>query len=180
MTQAQKTLLRYQYVMANTKMIQGDSARTADTWANSLRRLKQNFEALGATVGNIIVNTFKPVLHWMNQAIQNLNAFVKTVGNALGAIFGWTIESTPGALSDDAYGDIADAMEGAADGAGDLDAGTAGAAGVAVILGAAVFADPSHGSRSSQPARSASIRRSQGGGVRRSPAQSWTVRRGMP
>lgn len=129
MTQAQKTLLRYQYVMANTKMIQGDSARTADTWANSLRRLKQNFEALGATVGNIIVNTFKPVLHWMNQAIQNLNAFVKTVGNALGAIFGWTIESTPGALSDDAYGDIADAMEGAADGAGDLDAGTAGAAG---------------------------------------------------
>lgn len=30
MTQAQKTLLRYQYVMANTSKIQGDFARTAD------------------------------------------------------------------------------------------------------------------------------------------------------
>ena len=30
MTQAQKTLLRYQYVMANTSRVQGDFKRTAD------------------------------------------------------------------------------------------------------------------------------------------------------
>ena len=43
MTQMEKTMLRYQYVLANTTSAQGDFLRTADTWANQTRILKQNF-----------------------------------------------------------------------------------------------------------------------------------------
>lgn len=39
MTQAEKVLLRYNYVMANTQAAQGDFAKTANTWANSVRVL---------------------------------------------------------------------------------------------------------------------------------------------
>ena len=36
MTQLEKTMLRYQYVMANTTDAQGDFLRTQDTWANQI------------------------------------------------------------------------------------------------------------------------------------------------
>ena len=39
MTQAEKTLLRYQYVLAHTTAAQGDFARTSQNWANQLRIL---------------------------------------------------------------------------------------------------------------------------------------------
>lgn len=120
MTQAQKAMLRYQYIISNTSMVMGDSARTADTWANTMRRLKQNFQALGATIGGVIVNAFGPLLRWMNNFIQNVNAFAETVANALGKIFGWTIKTSPGSLADTDYGDLASDLDDAAGGAGDL------------------------------------------------------------
>lgn len=118
MSQAEKALLRYQYVLANTTMLQGDAERTADTWANTMRRLKQNLQSLGATIGGIIVNAFYPLLRWMNNAVQNMNAFVETVGNALGKIFGWTIKTTPAALTNEDYSGAVDGLDGIADGAG--------------------------------------------------------------
>ena len=39
MTQAEKVLLRYNYVMANTQAAQQDFSKTANTWANSIRVL---------------------------------------------------------------------------------------------------------------------------------------------
>lgn len=119
MTQAEKAVLRYKYVLATANMVMGDSARTADTWANTMRRLKQNLQALGATIGSVIVNAFYPLLRWMNNTVQNINAFVETIGNALGKIFGWTIKTTPAALTDEDYDSAVAGLDGIADGAGD-------------------------------------------------------------
>ena len=112
MTQAEKVMLRYQYVMANTTAAQGDFAKTADTWANSVRTLKQEFEAWGSIVGKVIINAFKPFVIALKKAMVYVIQFTQTVADALGAIFGWTIEVSGGG--------IADGMEDIADSTGDI------------------------------------------------------------
>jgi hypothetical protein len=101
MTQAEKTMLRYQYVMANTAAAQGDFARTADTWANQVRILKQSFEQLASIIGGALINAFKPFVKTLNAVMQKVIAFATTVTNALGSIFGWKFEISAGGLADD-------------------------------------------------------------------------------
>lgn len=101
MTQAEKTMLRYQYVMANTAAAQGDFARTADTWANQVRILKQSFEQLAAIIGGALINAFKPFVQTLNAVMQKVIAFATTVTNALGSIFGWKFEISAGGFADD-------------------------------------------------------------------------------
>lgn len=101
MTQAEKTMLRYQYVMANTAAAQGDFARTSDTWANQVRILKQSFEQLAAIIGGALINAFKPFIRTLNAVMQKVIAFATTVTNALGSIFGWKFEISAGGLADD-------------------------------------------------------------------------------
>lgn len=118
MTQAEKIMLRYQYVMENTAAAQGDFARTADTWHNSIVRLKQSFQQLGAIVGNVLINVFKPFVQALNSVMQKVIQFAKTVSNALGAIFGWKIEISNTGITDD-IGGIASGMGDAAQNAGE-------------------------------------------------------------
>ncbi len=101
MTQAEKTMLRYQYVMANTAAAQGDFARTSDTWANQVRILKQSFEQLAAIIGGALINAFKPFVRTLNAVMQKVIAFATTVTNALGSIFGWKFEISAGGLAND-------------------------------------------------------------------------------
>lgn len=120
MTQAEKAMLRYRYVLENTAAAQGDYARTADTWHNSLVRLTQSFEQVGSVVGGVLINTFKPFVSALNSVMQSVLTFAKTVANALGAIFGWTIEIDPGGIASD--------FEAAGAGAEAIEDGTGGAA----------------------------------------------------
>ena len=117
MSQAEKTMLRYQYVMANTGAAQGDFARTANTWANQVRILKQNFQQLGAVVGGTLINALKPLVQALNSVMGNLIAFAETVSNALGKIFGWKFEKSSGGAGTTG---LATDMENAADSAGGL------------------------------------------------------------
>lgn len=113
MTQAEKVLLRYNYVMANTQAAQGDFAKTANTWANSVRVLKQEFQAWGSIIGSVIINALKPFVQALNKVMLKVISFTRTVADALGAIFGWTIEISGG-------GAVVDGMEDIADGVGDI------------------------------------------------------------
>lgn len=113
MTQAEKVLLRYNYVMANTQAAQGDFAKTANTWANSVRVLKQEFQAWGSIIGSVVINALKPFVQALSKVMLKVISFTKTVADALGAIFGWTIEISGG-------GATVDGMEDIADGVGDI------------------------------------------------------------
>ena len=101
MTQMEKTMLRYQYVLANTTSAQGDFLRTADTWANQTRILKQNFEQLGAIIGGTFINMLKPLVKALNNVMSHIIAFAETVSNALGKIFGWKYEVGGGGVTSD-------------------------------------------------------------------------------
>lgn len=107
MTQAEKVLLRYNYVMANTQAAQGDFAKTANTWANSVRVLKQEFQAWGSIIGSVIINALKPFVQALSKVMLKVISFTKTVADALGAIFGWTIEISGGGATVDGMEDIA-------------------------------------------------------------------------
>lgn len=117
MSQMEKTMLRYQYVMANTGAAQGDFMRTADTWANQVRVLKENFKALGSVIGSTFINALKPLVKALNSAMSHVISFAKVVSNALGKIFGWTYEENSGGIAQD-YEDIADSAEDLAKGTG--------------------------------------------------------------
>ena len=119
MTQAQKTLLRYQYVLANTTAAQGDFARTAHTWANQVRILKQNFIQLGAIIGTAFINSLKPMVIAFNNAFNTILDLAQKAVNALGKLLGWQIEiQDVGVTFDnaaDGMDDYKDATEDAAD-----------------------------------------------------------------
>lgn len=117
MTQAEKAMLRYQYVLANTTAAQGDFARTADTWANQVRILKQNFQQLGGIIGGALINAFKPFLRTLNFVMQKVISFATMVTNALGAIFGWKFEVSGGGVADD-WSDAASSADDLADSTG--------------------------------------------------------------
>lgn len=118
MSQAQKTMLRYQYVLTNTKAAQGDFARTSGTWANQIRILKQNFEQLASVIGGGLINAFKPFVRTLNAVLQKVITFARIVTEALGSIFGWKYEVSSGGLVSD-WGNIEDSTGGVADNLGD-------------------------------------------------------------
>lgn len=119
MSAAEQTMLRYQYVLANTTAAQGDFSRTADSWANSTRVLVQQLEILGSIVGGVLINAFKPFVNTLNVVMSKVISFAKTVADALGTIFGWTFEVNPGGITNDGFEDMSSGIEDVADSAGD-------------------------------------------------------------
>lgn len=124
MTQAEKAMLRYEYVMERTKVAQGDFLKTQDTWANQTRILVENIKALGTVLGTGLINALKPLVKALNVVMGHLINFAKVVSTALGAIFGWEYQvgGTGGVTSDletaeGAAGGVADGIGGAADNA---------------------------------------------------------------
>ena len=120
MTQAEKTMLRYQYVMAQTTNAQGDFTRTANTWHNSVVVLKQQLQQLAAVIGSGLIQALKPFVNAMNSALTGLITFAKNVVNALGKIFGWEMEVNTSGLTmdEDAYDVDTSGLDDVADSAG--------------------------------------------------------------
>ena len=90
------------------------------TWANQIRILRQQFEALGAIIGQNFIYALKPVVTALNTVMSKLIQFARVVSNSLGKIFGWKYEDTTGGIADD--------LEFGADAADDLGSGLGGAA----------------------------------------------------
>lgn len=122
MSQAEKTMLRYQYVLANTTASHGDFAKTAGTWANQVRILSQQFQQFGSIVGKGVIAAFKPFIQTLNKVMAKVITFSENVLNALGKIFGWKFEITGGGLTGD-LGDTAGYTDDIASGAGDASDG---------------------------------------------------------
>lgn len=108
MTQSEKAMLRYQYIMAQSNHILSDFSRTSDTYHNTLTKLKANFQTLKGTIGTSLMNLFKPIMVVVNNAIVVINQFAKAVGDSLGKILGWRYEVGNGAV---ALEDTADYMD---------------------------------------------------------------------
>ena len=112
MTQAEKTLLRYQYVMSHTTAAQGDFERTMGTWANQTRIAQENLKKLQIILGQIGIYSFKPLVRSFNLAMNDILHLAESTFNSLGTIFGWQVDISAAGVVDD----LADSLEDAADG----------------------------------------------------------------
>ena len=86
MTEQEKVMLRYQFVMSALSDASGDFARTSHTWANQVRVLGLQFESLKATIGQGLINAFTPVIRVVNELLaklQTLAAYFKAFTTAL-------------------------------------------------------------------------------------------------
>ena len=70
MDAGEKTMLRYRYLMQVTADAQGDFARTSDGYANAMRKLETNVDALKATLGKAFLDT-------VAEAVGALNGFLE-------------------------------------------------------------------------------------------------------
>ena len=85
MTQAELTQLRYNYVMAQTAMAQGDFAKTSNSWANQTRILSEKWKEFLSIMGNGIIKVLTPCV----QALNNIMSSIINVANALAKVFGF-------------------------------------------------------------------------------------------
>lgn len=76
MTQAEKVMIRYEYVMSSTKNSMGDFARTSDGMANQTRMLGENAKETGAILGEVVapsVNKIIMVTNGLLDKVKQLN-----------------------------------------------------------------------------------------------------------
>ena len=107
MSEAAKVQLRYQYVMKATGDAQGDYARTANSWANQVKLLTNQWTQLKTELGAILQTVVKPLLIGLNKVLSVIIQVVK----AIRAVFGIKAEVSGGAV---AANDMAAGFENAA------------------------------------------------------------------
>lgn len=76
MTAAEKTTLRYRFIMARTTKAQGDAAKTSDGFANQVKRLQGNVRNIAVTIG-------REFLPGMASALKTFNEIAKVVAGPL-------------------------------------------------------------------------------------------------
>lgn len=117
MTEQEKALLRYNYILSVTSDAQGDFARTQDSWANQTRILSEEFNSLKATIGQGLINVLNPIITKINAdfmpALQGLAEKFKDVTDGfditkldLSSVFG-DIDIKPALDAFQKFGDAA-------------------------------------------------------------------------
>jgi len=87
MNQAQKTALRYAFIMDKTALAQGDAARTAATYANQSRRLGGEIKTLQEQLGKAVTPALANALGTVSSAIQNVRIFVSLLIQDIKSLF---------------------------------------------------------------------------------------------
>ena len=75
MSEQEKVALRYNFVLQQLSLAQGDFAKTSDSWANQVRVMQLRFESFKATMGQGLINIFLPVIKVINVVIERLQVF---------------------------------------------------------------------------------------------------------
>lgn len=73
MSEAEKIVLRYQYLMQVTADAQGDFARTSDGFANQMRLFETNLDALKTNLGQALIPIATQALQLINGLFESMN-----------------------------------------------------------------------------------------------------------
>lgn len=114
MTQSEQVMLRYQYVMNQTRLAAGDFVKTQDSWANQTRILSEQWKQFLGIIGQGLIQVLTPALKFLNQMMGVLIQWAQTFTAITGALFGK--QQAQANASAAAVGNVADASNAAADG----------------------------------------------------------------
>lgn len=73
MSQTEKTMLRYQFVLDKTKDAQGDFARTSDGTANSTKIFQASIQDLGTSIGTVLLPIITPIIQKITELVNKFN-----------------------------------------------------------------------------------------------------------
>jgi hypothetical protein len=107
MTQAEQTLLRYNYLLSVSGDAQGDFVRNGDSWANQLRVLTERWRIFQGTMGAAFINILTPTIRWINILIQKLQVAAEYFKAFSEVLFGDATGGAAGAAA--AISDVGDA-----------------------------------------------------------------------
>lgn len=122
MSQSERVMLRYQYVMQQLGYIGDDFIDTQDSWANQTRVLSEQWKEFLGVLGTGIITVLTPLVKALNMIMGRMIAIAKSIGSVLSSIFGIQVQSAnqvSGAISD-----TADAFDDATTAVGDYDTAT--------------------------------------------------------
>lgn len=88
MNDIDKAALRTAYILEKSGDEAGDFARTFDSWANTLRTLKQTAGEVLTTVGQALIQVFKPAVDYISILLNNLAAGAERFKNYIFYLFG--------------------------------------------------------------------------------------------
>lgn len=88
MTQQEKILLRYNYVLDATKLAQGDFQRTSDSWANQTKILSERWKEFKGIMGQGLIQALTPVIKVINSIISGLTTMATYFTSVMTALFG--------------------------------------------------------------------------------------------
>lgn len=126
MTQQEKTMLRYQFVLQQTALAQGDFAKTSDSWANQTRILAERWKEMQSIFGQAFVALGTLILPAINAVVSGMTKLANITSVAAKNIYKMftgktlefgktenTVSNLGGASSDAATGmaDLGDATE---------------------------------------------------------------------
>lgn len=111
MSQADKEILRYNYLLNRTAKAQGNAANAMMSWQASLRSISSSLRSIGSTIGSRIMTALQPVLQIIAQVLSGIASIVKVLGGKI------TFKSVKQASSDmsglgSATDNASDAMKG--------------------------------------------------------------------
>ncbi len=90
MTQQEKTMLRYQFVLEQTRLAQGDFVRTQDSWANQTRILAERWKEMQRIFGEAFMMLGTLILPAINDLVYGLTKvaeFAKVAASSIYELF---------------------------------------------------------------------------------------------
>lgn len=88
MSQAELVGLRYQFVLDQLQLAQGDFARTSDSWANQTRILSMQWQELMSVLGQALIAVLTPLVQVLNQIVSGLISLANTARAVISSLFG--------------------------------------------------------------------------------------------
>lgn len=127
MTQAEKIMLRYQYLMERTTTQAGDFQRTNMSLANSLRTLKAYVQSISTEFGAGLAAAIRHVVVWLNSLMKHIvkaakyfREFMETIfGKYKGGASGMAFDASQIEEADSYTADLSDNASSVADGLDD-------------------------------------------------------------
>ena len=114
MTQAEKSMLRYNAIMEQTSLAQTDMARTLNAPSNQLRILKAQVTQTAQAIGSIFI----PVLNSILPIAIAVVKAVRMVAEAIASLFGYTLPEIDYSGIGNSMDNFGDSVENAASGLG--------------------------------------------------------------
>lgn len=88
MTQAELVGLRYNFVLDQLALANGDFAKTAGSWANQTRVLSMQWQELMSIIGQSLIQVLTPLVRVLNQIVSSLISVAQTASAVISSLFG--------------------------------------------------------------------------------------------